>query len=197
MTVGQTTANRLYAARVAGMAAPSATAAPSRIGATPDTLRPSPQLQARIEREQQRNGPGWLGTAALVWLFSQHDISPSDRTWISSQLEQQAAVTDTTSTHRTAKKLTFAYEGLPSQAVVGEPIEMAVSAVDASKHKQALSCSIVGPGLDTSATSTPTDSGTVVAWQPRAEGIAFIQCDALYEGERKAIQVVPRKDKTL
>jgi hypothetical protein len=129
VTVGQTTANRLYASRVAGVAVPPAT------GATPNTLHPSPQLQARIEREQQRNGPGWLGTAALVWLFSQHDISPSDRTWISSQLEQQAAVSDTTSTHRTAKKLTFAYEGLPSQAVVGEPIELAVSAVDASKHK--------------------------------------------------------------
>lgn len=191
VTVGQTTANRLYASRVAGVAVPPAT------GATPNTLHPSPQLQARIEREQQRNGPGWLGTAALVWLFSQHDISPSDRTWISSQLEQQAAVSDTTSTHRTAKKLTFAYEGLPSQAVVGEPIELAVSAVDASKHKQALSCSIVGPGSDTSATSTPTDSGTVVAWQPRAEGTAFLQCDGLYEGERKAIQVVQRKDKTL
>lgn len=91
----------------------------------------------------------------------------------------------------------FSYEGLPSQAIVGEQIEMAVSAVDAGQHKQALSCSIVGPGAATSGTSTPTDSGTLVAWQPRAEGIAFMQCDALYEGERKAIQVVQRKDKTL
>ncbi|MEJ1269013.1 hypothetical protein WDV93_25060 [Pantoea ananatis] len=49
--------------------------------------QPSPRLQTII-REKEASGPGWVGTAALVWLLSQHDLSSSDREWINSRLRE-------------------------------------------------------------------------------------------------------------
>lgn len=72
------------------------------------------------------------------------------------------------------KKLMFVYEGLFSQVVVGELIEMVVSVVDVSKYKQVLLCLIVGFGLDMFVISMLIDSGMVVVWQLCVEGIVFI-----------------------
>lgn len=50
--------------------------------------QPSPQLQTII-REKEASGPGWLGTAGLIWLLSQHDLSSSDREWINNRLREE------------------------------------------------------------------------------------------------------------
>ncbi|HGH4585595.1 TPA: hypothetical protein ACJIWA_004118 [Enterobacter bugandensis] len=48
---------------------------------------PSEKLQTVI-REKERSGPGWMGTALLVWLLSQHDLSSSDKEWVNQQIAQ-------------------------------------------------------------------------------------------------------------
>lgn len=48
---------------------------------------PSEKLQTVI-REKERSGPGWMGTALLVWLLSQHDLSSSDKAWVNQQIAQ-------------------------------------------------------------------------------------------------------------
>lgn len=50
--------------------------------------QPSPQLQTII-REKEASGPGWLGTAGLIWLLSQHDLSSSNREWINNRLREE------------------------------------------------------------------------------------------------------------
>ncbi|HCI8581997.1 TPA: hypothetical protein NQG29_004211 [Enterobacter cloacae] len=48
---------------------------------------PSEKLQTVI-REKEQSGPGWMGTALLVWLLSQHDLSSSDKAWVNQQIAQ-------------------------------------------------------------------------------------------------------------
>lgn len=48
---------------------------------------PSEKLQTGI-REKEQSGPGWMGTALLVWLLSQHDLSSSDKAWVNQQIAQ-------------------------------------------------------------------------------------------------------------
>lgn len=189
VSVPQATASRMFAARVTGSSAAGFRSLSYGVGqgvSPASPAKPSERLQTIIRERQVSNGPGWLGTAALVWLLSQHDLSDSDRSWISSQLSsgndgdgQDASV------DRITKALTFTWDGLPEAVKVGQPVKIAVSAVDAKGHHQALDCTITNGSVNTAL----TESGVVMTWTPATAGVGFLQCDGLSEGERRAVAV--------
>lgn len=49
------------------------------------TPPPSPRLREIIQREES-SGPGWIGTAFLIALLSQHDLSAADHAWIEARI---------------------------------------------------------------------------------------------------------------
>jgi len=186
VSVPQATASRMFAARVTGSSAAGFRSLSYGVGQGASAAKPSERLQTIIREREVSNGPGWFGTAALVWLLSQHDLSDSDRSWISSQLSssndgdgQDASV------DRITKALTFTWDGLPEAVKVGQPVKIVVSAVDAKGHHQALDCTITNG----SASTTLTENGVVMTWTPATAGMGFLQCDGLSEGERRAVAV--------
>lgn len=192
VSVAPTVASRMFAARVTGSSAAGfRSLSAARASATLAPARPSPQLQTIIREREVSRGPGWLGTAALVWLLSRHDLSDDDRRWVASQMSSSGGVLeDGTSVNRVGKNLTFVYEGLPEAVKVGQTLHVVIAAIDEKHRHQALSCGLIGPGnTPLSARTDITDSGVSLTWTAKQEGITFLQCDGLAEGERRAIDV--------
>ncbi|WP_230960334.1 hypothetical protein [Burkholderia territorii] len=189
VSIPPATANRLFASQIIGSSAAgfrslSAHARGRQTLAAP--TKPSPQLQAIIKQHEAQRGPGWLGTAALVWLLSRHDLSAADRSWVSSQIAQGGSADENpTSVDRQAKQLTFDWQGLPSTAAIGESVTLRVRATSANGAAQALTCSSTNGSLD----QTVTDTGVALTWTPARAGTAILQCDALTEGERRTVAV--------
>jgi hypothetical protein len=156
---------------------------------------PSPRLQAIITQRQQTGGSNWLGTAALVWLLSRHDLSAEDRDWVEAQISQQATTPNVDANgdvdiNRTAKGLAFSWDGLPVSVNVGQPVNLTITAIDTANHKEALTCSLTGPGVDVSLKEQVTDSGVTIHWKPTKPGVVILDCDSIAEGERRALQVL-------
>lgn len=193
VSVAPSVASRIFAARVAGSSAAGFRGlSAARPAATLAPAGPSPQLRTIIREREVSRGPGWLGTAALVWLLSRHDLSDDDRRWVSSQMSSSYGdtVEDGASVNRVGKNLTFVHEGLPESVQVGQTLHMVITAIDEKQRHQALSCGITGPGnKPLSAKTDITDLGVSLTWTARQEGIMFLQCEGLAEGERRAIDV--------
>lgn len=153
---------------------------------------PSPQLQRIIQVRQASSGPGWLGTAALVWLLTRPDVTDSDRDWVNAQIATQsnvASVDTGNSLNRTAKTLTFVYDGLSDTVTSGELLRVAVSAHDTALHNQAISCSVISSSNQSPAEIKVTEQGVDVTWKPTTAGFAILQCDSLKEGERRLLTI--------
>lgn len=189
VSIPPATANRLFASQIVGSSAAgfrslSAHAPVRQTLAAP--TKPSPQLQDIIKQHEAQRGPGWLGTAALVWLLSRHDLSAADRSWVSSQIAQgESGDEKPNSVDRQAKQLTFDWQGLRSTAAIGESVTLRVRATSPNGAAQALTCSSTNGRLG----QTFTDTGVALAWTPAHAGTAILQCDALTEGERRTIAV--------
>lgn len=93
--------------------------------------QPSPQLQTII-REKEASGPGWLGTAGLIWLLSQHDLSSSDREWINNRLREENS--ENTSPVTEQSDVSFQWS-VPASFTNGQPAKIVIAAV---RHGKAL-----------------------------------------------------------
>lgn len=87
--------------------------------------QPSPQLQTII-REKEASGPGWLGTAGLIWLLSQHDLSSSDREWINNRLREENSENPQPVTEQS--DVSFQWS-VPATFTDGQPAKIVIAAV--------------------------------------------------------------------
>lgn len=94
--------------------------------------QPSPQLQTII-REKEASGPGWLGTAGLIWLLSQHDLSSSDREWINNRLREENS--ENTSPVTEQSDVSFQWS-VPASVTNGQPAKIVIAAVRHGKVLQ-------------------------------------------------------------
>ncbi|MFL6615336.1 hypothetical protein SB912_19245 [Pantoea sp. SIMBA_072] len=88
--------------------------------------QPSPQLQTII-REKEASGPGWLGTAGLIWLLSRHDLSSSDREWINNRLREENS-SENTSPVIEQSDVSFQWS-VPASIINGQPVKIVIAAV--------------------------------------------------------------------
>ena len=94
--------------------------------------QPSPQLQTII-REKEASGPGWLGTAGLIWLLSQHDLSSSDREWINNRLRDENSENTPPVTEQS--DVSFQWS-VPAAVTNGQPAKIVIAAVRHGKVLQ-------------------------------------------------------------
>ncbi|WP_336732059.1 hypothetical protein [Pantoea ananatis] len=133
--------------------------------------QPSPRLQTII-REKEASGPGWVGTAALVWLLSQHDLSSSDREWINSRLRE--ADSDSSGEQPVPESgqsdVSFQW-AVPAQIVSDQPVKIIVTAF---RHGKAIlpSCELGD------VKSVPENNAAVLNWTPENTFSAVATCRA-------------------
>ncbi|WP_028715650.1 hypothetical protein [Pantoea ananatis] len=133
--------------------------------------QPSPRLQTII-REKEASGPGWVGTAALVWLLSQHDLSSSDREWINSRLREADSDSSSEQPVPVSGQSDVSFQwSVPSHIVSGLPVKIVVTAV---RHGRAVlpSCE-----LD-DVKSVPENNAAVLNWTPEDTFSAVATCRA-------------------
>lgn len=118
--------------------------------------------------------------------MSRHDLSASDRSWVSAQIADRAADNQTNTTvDRNAKRITFTWQGLPTVASIGKSVTLHVRAVAANGTSEALTCTSTNGQLG----QTLTDAGVTLSWTPARVGNAILQCDTFSESERHLIMV--------
>lgn len=128
--------------------------------------QPSPRLQTII-REKEASGPGWVGTAALVWLLSQHDLSSSDREWINSRLREA----DSSEPPAPGESDVSFQWAVPAQIMSGQPVKIIVTAFH---HGKAVlpSCELGN------VKSVPENNAAVLNWTPENTFSAVATCRA-------------------
>lgn len=132
--------------------------------------QPTQKLQTII-REKERSGPGWMGTAMLVWLLSQHDLSSSDRDWVESRLEEARQRGEKIETPPAEQSdVTFDWS-LPSAFIAGQQASLTVTTLR-GKQPVTVTCRI----NDTRSTDAGNTSRLV--WTPAAPGTAVADCHA-------------------
>lgn len=133
--------------------------------------QPSPRLQTII-REKEASGPGWMGTAALVWLLSQHDLSSSDREWINSRLRDADSGGSSEPPAPAAGESDVSFQwAVPAQIVSGQPVKIIVTAFH---HGKAVlpSCELGD------VKSVPENNAAVLNWTPENTFSAVATCRA-------------------
>ncbi|MDC7860689.1 hypothetical protein [Pantoea ananatis] len=128
--------------------------------------QPSPRLQTII-RKKEASGPGWVGTAALVWLLSQHDLSSSDREWINSRLREANSSSEPPAGE---SDVSFKW-AVPAQIVSSQPVKIIVTAFH---HGKAVlpSCELGD------VKSVPENNAAVLNWTPENTFSAVATCRA-------------------
>ncbi|WP_210452463.1 hypothetical protein [Pantoea ananatis] len=133
--------------------------------------QPSPRLQTII-REKEASGPGWVGTAALVWLLSQHDLSSSDREWINSRLREANSDSSSEQPAPVSGESDVSFQwAVPAQIVSGQPVKIIVTAFH---HGKAVlpSCELGD------VKSVPENNAAVLNWTPENTFSAVATCRA-------------------
>lgn len=133
--------------------------------------QPSPRLQTII-REKEASGPGWVGTAALVWLLSQHDLSSSDREWINSRLREANSDSSSEQPAPVSGQSNVSFQwAIPSHIVSGLPVKIVVTAVRYGKA--------VLPSCELDdVKSVPENNAAVLNWTPEDTFSAVATCRA-------------------
>ncbi|WP_089529117.1 hypothetical protein [Pantoea ananatis] len=133
--------------------------------------QPSPRLQTII-REKEASGPGWIGTAALVWLLSQHDLSDSDREWINSRLREANSDSSSEQPAPVSGQSDVSFQwAIPSHIVSGLPVKIVVTAVRYGKA--------VLPSCELDdVKSVPENNAAVLNWTPEDTFSAVATCRA-------------------
>lgn len=174
--------------KLATVAPKSATSARTSLlgGAGP---KPS-QRVTEIIRERESSGPGWIGTAFLVSMLSQHDLSSSDRSWIQSRIDaaQKRGESDPDAPAllpEARPPVVFAFEGIDSPLHVGWPSKLRVKAADRAGHALVVSCD-----APTGAHAVQASGHAEIAWTPTSAGIFLLPCRAGTGVERRLVRVV-------
>lgn len=129
--------------------------------------QPSPQLQTII-REKESSGPGWLGTAGLIWLLSQHDLSSSDREWINNRLREENSENPQPVTEQS--DVSFQWS-VPATFTDGQPAKIVIAAVRHGK--------VLLPDCELSdIKSVHENNAAVLNWTPEHTVSAVATCKA-------------------
>lgn len=145
------------------------------------------QKVVEVIREKERSGPGWIGTAALVYLLSRHDLSDSDRGWIQGRIDELKAEGEESGSVPTLlpaalPPVTFRFTGLQPQFERGEKLSVAVRA-EAKGAVVPVECELSG------ATVTKLGQETQVTWEAGAEGVSVLSCVAKDHQVRRLVKV--------
>jgi len=133
--------------------------------------RPSARLQTII-REKEASGPGWVGTAALVWLLSRHDLSSGDRAWINERLREANNNTVSEPDAPVAEQSDVRFQwAVPALIVSGQPVKIVVTA---DRHGKAL---VPACGLG-DIKSVQENNAAVLNWTPGNTFSAVATCRA-------------------
>jgi hypothetical protein len=147
----------------------------------------SPRLASIIRHEESSRGPGWLGTAFLVSLLSQHDLTTSDRSWLQRQID---AIKDPDGDHveplllPVQSKYLVIYDGLQSSYKVGQQVTITVKAKDAKGKPVRPICTLPF--------STVASEGSTsrITWSPASVGVGMLTCQVNGEPHRKLVRAL-------
>jgi len=164
-----------------GRQSPS-TARRSLLGAGP---QPSSRL-TQIIRERERSGPGWIGTAVLVALLSQHDLSASDRSWIQGKID---ALNEDEEGGGAAALLPavsrpFTVTGASQPLHIGRAASIDIAT---SMPAAGLACQIEGAA--TQPVVSHGASAANITWTPDRAGAYILNCRAGKHIERRVLRV--------
>lgn len=148
--------------------------------------QPSPKV-TEIIRERERSGPGWLGTAFLVSLLSQHDLSSSDRSWIEGRINslRESGEDDEPAPallSPAAPGVSFRYAGLQPQFTAGAEATVTVRAERAGVAVP-VACALPGAQLDQGRGEAR------IEWTPAGPGVQLLSCEAAGHRDRKLLRV--------
>lgn len=181
---GMRSAARPAAARPYGQLGTRAasTARRSLLGAGP---QPSSRL-TQIIRERERSGPGWIGTAVLIALLSQHDLSASDRSWIQDKIDALKGEEGGSAAAALlpAVSRSFTVTGASQLLHIGRAasIDIATSVPAAE-----LACQIEGAA--TQPVVSHSASAANITWTPDRAGAYILNCRAGKHIERRVLRV--------
>lgn len=148
--------------------------------------RPSKRLTDVI-KEREKSGPGWLGTAFLISMLSQHDLSAADKEWIERKLSGLEAEGDSGEDGLLlpiVQTVAFRFVGLEHQPAVGKTNVIDVSAADRTGRAVKVQCDRPAFGeVD------HREAFARISISPTAAGAAVITCHAAGVTERRAIRI--------
>lgn len=148
--------------------------------------QPSPRL-TQIIRERERSGPGWIGTAVLIALLSQHDLSASDRSWIQGKIDALNAEGegDEAQALLPPAQRPMSITGATQPLHAGQSATIAVAA--SGMRADAITCDIEGTAAQ------PVISGrdrvASLTWTPERAGAYILNCRAGKHIERRVLRV--------
>jgi hypothetical protein len=148
-----------------------------------DAPAPSAKL-ANVIQQRESSGPGWLGTAFLISLLSQHDLSKEDRGWIQGRIDTlKGEEGESTLLPATYPAVRFSYLGLKPVYKVGESIELIASATSIESKPVPVECALQG-------VIAITESGRAhIKYLPAAPTVEVISCRAGGRSDRRLIKV--------
>jgi hypothetical protein len=147
---------------------------------------PSPHL-TRIIRERERSGPGWVGTAVLIALLSQHDLSAADRNWIQGKIDALGAEGEGVDKQPLLPpaQRPMSITGATQPLRPGQNATIAVAA--AGIPADAVACDI--EGVATQPAVTTRDRVANLTWTPEQAGVYILNCRAGKHTERRVLRV--------
>lgn len=142
---------------------------------------PSPAVRDVIVQKES-SGPGWMGTALLVYLLSQHDLSKADKAWIEDKMCQQQAEEEEAELPPINQKASLQFHGLNKEFSVGRPAQFSVTAKGVPGAAQ-LVC-------DYPEEAVGTFAKVDVSWTPLKAGSFLVSCRAGSLTERRLVRVL-------
>lgn len=149
---------------------------------------PSPRL-TQIIRERERSGPGWIGTAVLIALLSQHDLSAADRSWIQGKIDALEAEGegDEVQALLPPAQRPMSITGVTQPLRAGQSATFAVAA--GGIPADAVACDIEGATTQPAVSSR--DRVASLTWTPERSGAYIMNCRAGKYIERRILRVAP------
>ena len=147
---------------------------------------PSPRL-TQIIRERESSGPGWVGTAVLIALLSQHDLSAADRNWIQGKIDALGAEGEGVETPALLPpaQRPMSVTGATQPMRAGQNAAIAVAA--AGIPADAIACDI--EGVATQPVVSIRDRVANFTWTPERAGAFILNCRAGKHTERRVLRV--------
>lgn len=157
-----------------------------------DGPQPSPRVAQIIREREASSGPGWIGTAFLVAMLSQHDLTSSDRRWIQSRIDDARAAGEEAEADpllsMPSPKVRFRFDGVEAPLFVGKKASVSVSAEDGNGKALPLSCEAPAAG------AVHYRQGiSELTWTPMSPGIILLSCSAGGRHERRMLRVITKE----
>jgi hypothetical protein len=144
---------------------------------------PSTSLANVIQRRES-SGPGWLGTAFLISLLSQHDLSKEDRSWINQRIDAlKGEDGESPLLPLVSPTVRFSYFGLKPSYKVGDSIDVTASATNVDAKPVPVECALQG------AVAVPENGRSHITYLSTRATVQVITCRAGGRLDRRLIRV--------